>query len=151
MLIVGARFRQLPFTSELIHRLHCALDGVSIRIRKPSSLDCVDPASYFHRKGYYAIPVQAIYDSKYKFLFMSEKCPGPTHDLVAFNISSYAEKLHDGLLGQGLWLAADDAYVCTENIITPLSREECMAGSASEAFNFSCPSIECISNNRLVC
>ena len=82
---------------------------------------------------------------------MSSKCAGPMRDSVAFDISSYAAKQCDGQVVQGFWLAADDVYVCAENIITPLPREECMAGSASDAFNFSCPAIECIWNYRLVC
>ena len=38
-----------------------ALDGIAIRIRKPSSY----PARYFCRKGWYALPVQALVDARY--------------------------------------------------------------------------------------
>jgi len=48
-----------------------ALDGIAVRIAKPRVSDCIDPASYYHRKGYYAIPVQAICDSSYRFIFFS--------------------------------------------------------------------------------
>eukprot|EP00171_Calliarthron_tuberculosum_P005988 IDg5988t1 len=57
-----------------------ALDGIAIRIRKPRTSDCTNPASYYHRKRYYAITVQDICDSDYRFMFMSAKCAGPTHD-----------------------------------------------------------------------
>lgn len=46
-----------------------ALDGVAILIRKPYFMDCADTASCEYRKGYYAIPEQAICDSKYRFTF----------------------------------------------------------------------------------
>lgn len=40
----------------------CTLDGIAVCIRKPALCDCTNPAQYFHRKGYFAIPVQAICD-----------------------------------------------------------------------------------------
>lgn len=113
-----------------------ALDGIAIRNTKPRPSDCRDPASYFHRKGLYALPVQAICDATYKFTFASAKCAGPTHDSVAFNVSSYDEKLRKGQLPPGYWIAGDDAYVCDEYIITPLPASVCTPRSVEDAFNF---------------
>lgn len=112
------------------------LDGIAIRIRKPRKQDCLNPAHYYHRKGFYAIPVQAICDSNYRFLFFSAKCAGPTHDSVAFSVSSYDNLLRNGELPPNYWIAADDAYVCNENIISPFSSSEAIAGSHHDAFNF---------------
>jgi len=119
-----------------LHGCIGALDGIAVRLSKPRAADCIDPASYYHRKGYYAIPVQAICDSNYRFMFFSAKCAGPTHDSVAFEVSSYAENLRNGLLPDGFWVAADDAYVSDENIITPLPVSESTPGSHGDAFNF---------------
>jgi len=113
-----------------------ALDGIAVRISKPRPSDCINPASYYHRKGYYAIPVQAICDSKYRFTFFSAKCAGPTHDSVAFEVSSFAENLRNGLLPNGYWIAADDAYVSDETIITPLPISQSATGTHGDAFNF---------------
>ena len=62
------------------------LDGIAIKIAKPRCSYCVDPTSSFHCKGYYALPVQAICHARYRFIFFSAKCSGPTHDLVAFSV-----------------------------------------------------------------
>ena len=141
--------RTIPECSFLSHVFHVsrrrnnplpgcigALDGIAIRITKPRASDCFDPASYFHRKGFYALPVQAICDSRYRFTFFSAKCAGPTHDSVAFSVSSYANKLRNGLLPYGYWIAADDAYICDENIITPISSANTSVDTPAEAFNF---------------
>lgn len=100
------------------------LDVISIRIRKPRNSACSDPASYFRRKVYYAVPGQAICDSKYRFTFFSEKYACPTHDSTAFSISSACSSLADGHLRQQYWIAANDASACNENIITPVSGAE---------------------------
>ena len=113
-----------------------ALDGVSIRIRKPRLTDCDNPASYYHRKGHYTIPVQAVWDSNYKLTFMPAKCAGPTHDSVAFEVSSLCRFLRDGKIPEGLWMAADDAHVCDEKVITALPQEKSVARSSGDAFEF---------------
>ena len=33
-------------------------------------------------------------------------------------------------------MATDDAYVCTENIITPISSKQALSGTAEDLFNF---------------
>lgn len=113
-----------------------ALDGIAIPITKPRTTDCGNPSTYFHRKGYFALPVQAICDSRYRFTFCSAKCAGPTHDSVAFSVSSYAARLASEGLPRGYWIAADDAYICTESVITPVQGSDAAPGSAADAFNY---------------
>jgi DDE superfamily endonuclease len=74
-------------------------------------------------------------DSRYCFTFASAICPGSAHDSTAFAILSLSElpSSISGLLS-GYWVAADEAYVCSERLITPwpgrnLSRSE-------DAFNY---------------
>jgi hypothetical protein len=61
-----------------------ALDGIALPIKKP--LDRYYPRNYFIRKGFYALPVQTMCDSSYRFLYMSANCVGSTHDSLAWGL-----------------------------------------------------------------
>jgi hypothetical protein len=50
---------------------------------------------------------------------MSVKCAGATHDNLAFSVSALNERLMKGDLEDGFWIAADEAYMCSERILTP--------------------------------
>ena len=52
-----------------------AVDGLSVSLDKPERL--YNPASFWCRKECYAIPVQAVVSSEYKFLAVSVACMGP--------------------------------------------------------------------------
>ena len=86
----------------------------------------------------YAIPVQAVADAQYNFLYMSARCSGSTHDSVAFAVSNVAQNLSATRLPHGYWIAADLLYTCLNWIITPWSpcalRGE--MGIYRDAFNF---------------
>lgn len=85
-----------------------ALDGIAITITKPP--DEYVPRNFVCRKGFYELPVQAVVDARYRFLCMSCRCSGSTHDSVAFDVSELAEKLRVEGLRPGYWIAADPAY-----------------------------------------
>eukprot|EP00171_Calliarthron_tuberculosum_P022194 IDg22194t1 len=85
-----------------------ALDGIAITISKPP--DNYVPRNFYCRKGMYALPVQAVVDSRYRFLYMSCRCSGSTHDSVAFDVSDLAARLRAGEMIPGYWIAADPAY-----------------------------------------
>lgn len=109
-----------------------ALDGISIKIKKPSNSE--HPATFYCRKGYYAIPVQALVDSNYRFLCFSAKCRGSTHDSLAHAVSSLGRYLESGRFACQFWIAGDEAYVCTECLITPIPASQ--ASDVEDAFNF---------------
>lgn len=109
-----------------------ALDGISIKIKKPPNHE--QPASFYCRKGYYAIPVQAVCDSNYRFLCYSAKCRGSTHDSLAHAVSSLGDYLEQGSLDARFWIAGDEAYVCTNSLITPVPASQ--ANDFEDAFNF---------------
>ena len=94
-----------------------ALDGICIKMRQPPR-DC-NPASFFCRKGYYAIPVQALCDSNYVFLYASGRCGGAIHDALANAVSGFMKEVEDGLLGEYFWVVGDEAYPVSESIIVP--------------------------------
>ena len=113
-----------------------ALDGVTIRIRKPTSADCTDPEGNYHRKRYFSIPVQVICDANYRFVFFSAKCAGPTHDSVASSVSSYGVRIAEEVLAHGFWIAADEACVSSEHIITSVNAAQAPIESPEDSFNF---------------
>ncbi len=61
-----------------------ALDGICIEISKQK--DDYVPRKFYCRKGMYAIPVQAVVNSAYMFMYMSATCAGSTHDSVALGL-----------------------------------------------------------------
>jgi DDE superfamily endonuclease len=91
-----------------------ALDGIAIKIFEPCAADAANPATYYNRKGFFALCIQAVCDFDYMFTFVSSQCPGSTHDSVAFAVSGLAGLLDCGTSGlpSGYWIAADDAYCC---------------------------------------
>ena len=113
-----------------------ALDGIAARIKKPRNQECRDPAGYHHRKGFYAIPLQAICVSNYRLIFKSAKCASPTHDYVALAVSSFDADIQDIGLPNGYWIAADDAYHCDDLIITPVPKNRSPPDSPEDGFKF---------------
>ena len=75
-----------------------ALDGICIKLKKPKNE--IIPASFYCRKGFYAIPVQAVCDSIYLFRYASGLCSSATHDALANAVSGFMEEVSDGLLGE---------------------------------------------------
>jgi DDE superfamily endonuclease len=114
-----------------------ALDGIAIAITKP--LDRYFPRHYWTRKGFYAIPVQAICDSSYRFLYMSARCVGSSHDSLAWACSDLGSRFMEGLQIGLYWIAADAAYVCSNYILTPFSKSQIHDGELGprrDAYNF---------------
>lgn len=70
------------------------------------------------------------------FHFLLSEIYGPTSDSVAFSVSSYYERLSNGDLSKGYWIAADEAYMYTETVITPFSSNFASSGTAKDGFKF---------------
>ena len=114
-----------------------ALDGLAVRIRRPTIEEASKPLDYFNRKGFFAINVQAICDSRSRFLYLSLETPGSTHDATAFAVSSFSKKWAAAATDDAKrkwWIAADDAYGATNNIITPWAGRR--LDIFQDAFNF---------------
>lgn len=109
-----------------------ALDGISIKVVKPRKE--LNPLQFFCRKGYYSLPVQAIVDANYRFVAASAMCVGSTHDSLAFQLSGMGRFIACGGLPKGYWIAADDAYGCSEQVINPFGRST--ASKYLDSFNF---------------
>ena len=103
-----------------------AIDGLLIPIRSPGKQD--NQAKLFRcRKGYTAINVQAIADSRGRFLYASIGIiPGSCHDSFAWSKDSMCGRLRDPdsatanwLRAKGLHLIGDDAYPCSQTMAVP--------------------------------
>ena len=109
-----------------------AVDGLSVALNKPERL--YNPASFWCRKGYYAIPVQAVVSSEYKFMAVSVACTGSTHDSMALKMSHIGRYIDAQSIPFGYWIAADDAYMVCDNLVTPFRKS--MLNKYTESFNF---------------
>jgi DDE superfamily endonuclease len=76
-----------------------ALDGMAIKIFEPCAADAANPATYYNRKGFFALCIQEVCDFDDMFTFVSSQCPGSTHDSVAFAVSGLAGLLDCGTSG----------------------------------------------------
>lgn len=97
-----------------------AIDGLAVRIQRPSVRDAPNPIAYYNRKGFFAVNVQAAVGADFKVQFLSAIATGSCHDSVAFSASGLSTHLaEDGSLPDGYWVAADDAYVAGRRVLTP--------------------------------
>lgn len=96
-----------------------ALDGTFIRIKKPSS-NC---GSYYNsRYGSYGINVQAVADSRSRFMAIDISTTGSTHDNTAFNVSHIVDVVMEPTFYSRYFIVADEAYTLREGVVVPFSR-----------------------------
>lgn len=69
------------------------MDGLALRSKCPIHPSISDPSSYFCRKGFYCLNVQACYDYAKYLLWVAPFSKGATHDSVAFSNSSLHESI----------------------------------------------------------
>jgi hypothetical protein len=92
-----------------------AIDGTHIRIKTPST----DERLFVDRKKFHSINVQAVCDSRLKFLNIVAKWPGGTHDSFIWNESSLRDLFENGTISDG-WLLGDSAYPLRPWLLTPV-------------------------------
>ena len=113
-----------------------ALDGMAVRIYKPRESDAENPLDFLNRKNFFSINLQAIADADWKFSWFSMETAGGTHDSLAFKVSELGRLLAQKGLPEGYWIAGDDAYACTEYLLTPYSKQSCRGCDERDNFNF---------------
>jgi hypothetical protein len=94
-----------------------AIDGLIVKTRRPYKSECENVLANMNRKGFWGTHVLAGCDSSCRFLFVSQKCTGATHDSLAFECTSLYRKLHK--LPEGCFIIGDEAFVCTDKVLTP--------------------------------
>ena len=67
-----------------------AIDGMAVKIQKPTPKECSNPMSYWCRKGFFSVVLQAMCDGDSRFTWASMKCAGSTHDSTSFCVTELA-------------------------------------------------------------
>jgi hypothetical protein len=113
-----------------------ALDGMAVRITRPTTKDTAYPQSYLNRKGFYNMNLQAIADCNRKIVWWNIKTFGSTHDNMAWSVTPLAQDLALVGLPFGLWIAGDDAYASCEYLLSPYSIQASREDNSKDNFNF---------------
>lgn len=113
-----------------------AIDGLAIRIRCPS--EDPNPGSYYCRKNFYALNVQAICDRQKRVLWISPGHHGSSHDSLAWTTQTQLYKLlenmKDELREKGFFFVGDSAYPLSSYMLIPY--HDARPGTSKDAFNF---------------
>ena len=116
-----------------------AVDGWIVKIQKPRKKDGVlNPKSFYSRKGFYGLSVQAIVDKKKRVLFRSIESRGAEHDSTAFKRTGLYKWLMDNnwyeLKRRGYFFIGDSAYSLRSFLMTPY--DNTMHGTPEDNFNY---------------
>ena len=115
-----------------------SLDGWLVKIRCPMKRDNIeDTSSFYCRKGFHSINVQAIVSQKKKVLWRSIRCRGAEHDSNAFKKTDLYKKLlsiGQRLYDKGLYIVGDSAYSIRSFILVPY--ENATPQSPEDGFNY---------------
>lgn len=95
-----------------------SLDSREIPICPPKE----DSVSYFNRKQFYSLKLQAVVDHKARFMDTFIGWPGRSHDSRAFSNSPLYHALENDALPYPFFIVADSAYPLKKNIITPFKQ-----------------------------
>ena len=96
-----------------------AIDGLLIRTRKPTAKEVRIPMAYRNRKGCFGILVMAGCDIDGRFLMSVVNNSGGTHDVLAFETSEFYNYLVNGGLADKFFIIGDEAFNCTNQVLTP--------------------------------
>ena len=101
-----------------------AIDGILIWIAKPTEKDAnrsgIGRKKFFcARKNKFGLNCQAVSDCRGRIVDISMKYGGSSSNCLAFEASNLWSRLEDGLLGPGLFLFGDNAYLNCSYMATP--------------------------------
>jgi hypothetical protein len=105
-------------TNEVMWGCVGCLDGWLCQIKTPPLSHVLNQSDYF--SGHYqcmGVNVQALCDHRCRFMYVGVLCPGRANDWAAF-CGSQLKTWVDGLPHE-CFIAADNAYVCSDNLIVP--------------------------------
>jgi len=95
------------------------LDGMLLRINTPKEAETANAPAYFsgHYQDY-GINVQAACDSRCRFVYAALAAPGgAANDIFAYRQCTLEKEIEN--LPIGKYVIGDNAYVCTEHLLTP--------------------------------
>jgi hypothetical protein len=126
-------FESISFNSVIDGCVGC-LDGFLLTIQTPPKSQTGNVKAYF--SGHYqcyGINVQAVCDSKCRFISVSVAAPGGSNDIAAFRKTRLHSMLEE--LPIGKYIIGDNAYICSEHLLTPFSGDQ-RNDARKDAFNF---------------
>ena len=131
--IAARQFRSIS-SNDAIHGCVACLDGFLMLIQTPSSKETGHVKSYFsgHYQTY-GINIQAACDYRCRFVFVSVAAPGGVNDITAFRKTQLSRIIHT--LPKGKFIIGNNAYVCSEHLLTPYSGDE-KNDPRKDAYNF---------------
>ena len=94
-----------------------AIDCKEVSILKPKD----SPDSYFNRKSFFSVKLQATVDAKANFIDVFIGWPGRTNDARVFLNSPLHQACVDGYLNDFM-IMGDSAYPCSNFVCTPFKR-----------------------------
>jgi hypothetical protein len=111
-----------------------ALDGMLLRILTPRRSETGNVKAYFsgHYQDY-GINVQAVCDSNCRFIYAALAAPGGANDIAAYRSITLPEMIEKLPLGN--YVLGDNAYVCSEHLLTPFPGDEKKEG-VKDVYNF---------------
>ena len=122
-------------TNRVIQGCVGAIDGLLARINCPSVDECNGNPRAYHSGHYnaYGLNVQAICDSRLRFLFFAVAKPGGSSDLRAHEGLSIQEIIEN--LPDGIYVLGDAAYMLSEHVIVPFTGGDRMDPS-KDTYNY---------------
>ncbi|KAL7545061.1 hypothetical protein ACHAWF_014107 [Thalassiosira exigua] len=115
-----------------------AIDGWIVKIARPTKKDGVyNPGSFYSRKGFYGINVQAIVDKKKRILYRNILSRGAEHDSTAFKNGQFFKWLIENwsaLARHGFYFIGDSAYSLQSFLLTPF--DNVLHGTPEDNYNF---------------
>lgn len=70
----------------------------------------------------YSLPIKAVVNAKYEFMYLYACCTGCTHESVSFGCSGLFRILHEEGLKKIYSIAGDATYKFTPALLTPWSK-----------------------------
>ena len=126
--------RQSRRTNCSFHGCLGAVDGIDILIHKRPEKNL--PREFRSHKGFFALPLQCLVEGNSRIISFSLRFVGTTHESLSFAVLNLAALLRSGAIPFEFWVAADEAFICTENVITPYPGSEAPSGSHKDTFNY---------------
>ena len=111
-----------------------AMDGLVVRTRCPYSWEVPNARDYRNRKCGFGFIVLAASDIRGKFIFGTAKHSGSTNDIIAWQDSALYEAIEEGLLPAEYFIIGDEAFTCTNQVLSPWPGRG--IGTWKDSFNF---------------
>jgi hypothetical protein len=95
------------------------IDGLVVRVRQPYEWEVTHTKDYLSRKGGFAVIVMAGADCNARFTFGTCNHPGATNDILCWETTALYKKLMEGQLPNEFTFGGDEAFTCSEQMISP--------------------------------